>query len=80
MRCEALPFSRVKDHHLISVVIPEHLGPPFLNGGIQPHEFVLCSALNLSVILSVEGLESRLEGLLGGIGSDKDNTESAICT
>lgn len=78
MGCVSFTLSGVEDHDLVVSAVTENTGPLFLHCAVQPHEFVLGSTLDLSIVLGVEGLEFVLEGLAWLLGSDENNAEGAF--
>lgn len=75
---ESFALSGVEDDDLVVSAVAEDAGPLLLQCPVQPHEFVLGSALDLSIVLGVEGLELVLQGLAWLLGSDQDHAKSAL--
>lgn len=71
-------FAGVEDDDLVVSAVAEDAGPFFLHCTVQPHEFVLGSTLDLSIVLGVEGFELVLEGLAWLLRSDENDAEGSF--
>ena len=78
MGCVSFTLAGIEDHDLVVSAVAEDTGPLLFHCAVQPHEFVLGSTLDLSIILGVEGLEFVLEGLAWLLGGDEDDAKSAL--
>ena len=75
---KSLSFARIQNNHCIASIVVEDLGPIFFNCCVQPHKFVLCSSLNLAVILRVQGFELILQLLSRRTVGNQNHTESSL--
>jgi len=53
MVSDSLPLSRVENNHFIGIFVAEYFGPRLLDCGIEPHELILNSSIDLPVVEAV---------------------------
>ena len=79
MGSESFTFSRIQDNNFIWTIVSKDLSPGFLDGSIEPHEFVFASSFYFSIVFCIKGLELVFELFGWSLSSDEDDTKSALC-